>query len=70
MKNFYLKSVFFLSGIFISIPLLAFPGDPDGGDDPPFEDPTPIDNYMWVLVFIAVCLGCTLLAKSMQKSKI
>jgi len=70
MKNYIIKIVLALNFIISSVPALAMPGDPPGEGDPPFEDPTPIDNYLWVLVFIAVCLGCALLAKSMQKSKI
>jgi len=69
MKNVYLKSVFLLFGIFISIPLLAYPGDPDGSGDPPFEDPMPIDDYVWILLFLAFILGIVLMINHRESTK-
>ena len=57
MKNYIIKIVLALNFIISAVPLLAFPGDPDGTDDPPFEDPMPIDTNIWVLVLTAVLLG-------------
>jgi len=57
MKNYIIKIVLVSNFIILAVPLLAFPGDPDGTDDPPFEDPAPIDSNIWVLVLAAVLLG-------------
>jgi hypothetical protein len=56
MKNPILKIILVLNSIILAVPLLAFPGDPDGGDDPPFEDPTPIDQGFLILLLAGVIL--------------
>ncbi|MFA7687385.1 MAG: hypothetical protein WCY25_05935 [Moheibacter sp.] len=69
MKNNLLK--FGLIAFFwvaYSLPLLAGPEDPDPGDDPPWEDPAPIDNGILVLILAAAAVGIYFLAKYRRKS--
>jgi len=58
-----------LNFIILAIPLFAFPGDPDGGDDPPFEDPTPIDTHYGFLILVAMCLAFLLIRNSKKGVK-
>jgi len=67
MNKHILKIVLVLNFIILAIPLFAFPGDPDGGDDPPFEDPTPIDTYYGFLILVAVCLAFALIQNSRKR---
>lgn len=59
MKKYISKSILAICWLIISIPLMAAPPvDPDGSDDPlPPIDPTPIDNYLLVLMFVAIMIG-------------
>lgn len=51
-----------------SLPILAGPVDPPGEDDPIYEDPTPIDNWMLLLLMGAVAVGIYFLVKYRRKS--
>ena len=59
MKNYIIKIVLVLNFIILAVPLLAFPDDPDGSDDPPFEEPDPvrIDTNIGILIFLGLCLA-------------
>lgn len=71
MNKHILKIVFSLNFIILAIPLFAFPGDPDGSDDPPFEEPNPvpIDSNIGILIFLAIYLALFLIPNS-RKTKI
>ena len=57
MKNFVVKSgLSFLMWIIATLPMYAFPGPPDGGEDP-LPPEAPIDNWMFVLVLAAVAIS-------------
>jgi len=56
MKNYIIKIVLALNFIISAVPLFAFPGDPDGSDDPPFEDPMPIDQGFLILLLAGIIL--------------
>lgn len=61
MKNNLLKFVLLtLTWIASTLPALAFPDDPDDTEDPL---PTPIDDWVILLVLIAVTLGIYFMMK-------
>ena len=64
MNKHILKIILALNFIIIAVPLFAFPGDPEGGDDPPFEDPMPIDSNSGILIFVVICLAFALIRNS------
>jgi len=57
MKNKILKYALAMVWLIYTIPAIAGPVDPPGGDDPPFEDPTPIDSWMVALILAGIVLG-------------
>jgi len=57
MKNKILKYGLAIVWLICMIPVTAGPVDPPGGDDPPFEDPTPIDNWVIALILAGIVLG-------------
>lgn len=57
----------FLWAIF-TLPAMAGPVDPPGEDDPIYEDPTPIDNWMLLLILAGVAVGSYFLMKYRQKA--
>jgi hypothetical protein len=68
MKKYLLKSILAICWLVISIPLMAGPGDPPGEGDPPFVDPTPIDNYVWILLLVALIVGSALIYRRKLKT--
>lgn len=58
MKNKILKyGLWSIIWLTCTLPALAGPVDAPGGEDPPYEDPTPIDNWAILLVFAGTILG-------------
>jgi len=58
MKNKILKyGISAIIWIVFTLPALAGPVDPPGGEDPPYVDPTPLDNWAILLVFAGIILG-------------
>ena len=67
MKNYILKIVLMLNFILVSMFSWAFPGNPDGSEDPPFDDGVPIDTYLWLLIPTAIMYGFYLIHKKQKK---
>jgi hypothetical protein len=68
MKNKILKSGFsVLAFLIFTLPILAQddPNDPYAGDDP---HETPIDNWMLLLVFVALVIGIYFIVKARRNS--
>lgn len=68
MKNQGLKFVIYFF-IFVVSPIASFaqggglPDSPDGDDDP-IVDPAPINDFIWVLIVLAIILGVYILCKN------
>jgi len=52
------------------VPVTAGPVDPPGGEDPPYIDPTPIDNWLLMLVFAAIAIGSYFILKYRRKAMV
>lgn len=66
MKNNLLKyGLLAIMWLVTALPVLAFPGDPDDGDDPL---PAPIDNWMIILVLVAASIGIYFTMKYNEKA--
>lgn len=50
-----------------TLPLTAGPEDPDTGGDPPWEDPTPIDNWIWGLIMMGMAIGLYFFTKQRRR---
>ncbi|MFA7687710.1 MAG: hypothetical protein WCY25_07585 [Moheibacter sp.] len=69
MKNNILKfALMTFFWVAYALPLMAGPEDPDPGDDPPWEDPTPIDNWMLALILAAAAVGVYFILKHRRKA--
>jgi len=53
-----------------TLPALAGPADPPGSDDPPYQDPMPINSWELVLIMIAIIIGVYFLANHRRKARI
>lgn len=66
MKNNILKyGLLAITWLATTIPALAFPGDPDDGDDPL---PAPVDNWILVLILAGAALGVYFILKYNKKA--
>jgi len=65
MKRIFIKLSLFVLCFFINT-FVSFsqglPNNPEGDDDP-LVDQAPIDDFIWILVFVAVFTGLYLLNK-------
>jgi len=68
MRNKIFKTILvvYLWG-FYALSLKAQPTDPPGEDDPIYQDPTPIDNWMLLLILASVVVGVYFIAKYERK---
>lgn len=66
MKKYIFKPIAILIWLVLMAPLMAGPADPPGEDDP--IDPTPIDNWMLLLIVAGIALGAYYLIKQNKKA--
>jgi hypothetical protein len=66
MKRIYVKLSLFVLCFFVNTFVgisQGFPENPEGDDDPLVDPAAPIDDFIWILVFLAVFTGLYLLNK-------
>jgi len=69
MKNKLIKSgLLLLMWLVYGLPVLAGPVDPPGGEDPPYIDPTPINQWEFMLIFAAIAVAAYFVMKYQRKA--
>jgi len=53
-----------------TIPVLAGPVDPPGGDDPLPPDPTPVSQWEFILIFAAIAVAAYFIMKYQRKATV
>ena len=49
------------------LPAMAFPGDPESGENQEELEGSPIDNWEWILIMAAICLAIHFIMKNKKK---